>query len=298
MDKGDMTKNKNRRVSFRIYDEVNLFYKKIDEKLVTEPHPVFDNISNTSLSSNTAMDSQLLPDLQFKENETHHVNISASGMAFNCEESLKEGDYLVIKILLASSMAVIVTYGQVVFCTINKISDSQDPYFVGAHFINMEDEYQDLLSKHVAKKRVQQRWVNGFILAAVITVIAAPAMVFSLAVGLLHFLLEVSLHVMHLAFEFLESNLDHLVEHVFETDVHQTQIIVFYIIVPFVLYGLYRLLRAVPSFCRRLKKNQIAFWSRKKAGLLFYWHEQSLLNKIKLIVIGIAVITGYVFFGI
>ena len=40
MDKVGMAKNKNRRVSFRIYDEVNLFYKKIDEKLAdrTEPY--------------------------------------------------------------------------------------------------------------------------------------------------------------------------------------------------------------------------------------------------------------------
>lgn len=315
MGKVNMTKNKNRRGFFRIYDQVNLFYKKIDEKLLTEPHPVFDNILNDfSLPTDiekVSQDLELLsppvlkknlpditmPGLQFNENDTCNVNISASGMAFNCEDALKEGDYLVIKILLVSSMATIVTYCKVVYCKNSHPSDSQYPYFVGAHFINMKDEDRELLSKHVAKKRSQQTWVNGFILAVVITVIAVPDVVFGLVVELLHFLFEHFLEFIHIAFELIESNLDHLVEHLFETDVHQTQVIVFYLIVPFVFYGLYRLCRALPPFCRRCKKNQIIYWSRKKASLLYYWREQSLFDKVKLVVIAVTAITGYVFFG-
>lgn len=314
MDMVDMTKNKNRRVFFRIYDEVHLFYKKIDEKLLTEPHSVFDNILNDySLSTDieiVSQDSELLlpkpekdlthvimPGFQFEENDICDVNISASGMAFNCEDALKEDDYLIIKILLVSSMTVIVTYGKVVYSKNNQSTDSEYPYFVGAHFINMKDEAQELLVKHVAKKRSQQLWVNGLLLAAVIIVIAAPDMVFGLLSHLLHFLLELSLELLHLGFEFIESNLDHLVEHFLETDVHQTQIIVFYIIAPFVLYGFYRLLRAVPTFCRRRKKNQIAYWSRKKASLLYFWREQSLFGKCKLVVIVAAAIAAYISFG-
>ncbi len=314
MGKVNMTKDKNRRVSFRIYDQVNLFYQKIDEKLLTEPYPAFDNLSNDSSSpiniEKASQDSALLssrleknlpdvmmPDLQFEEHAPLDVNISASGMAFTCDDALKEGDHLLIKILLLSNMATIVTDCKVVYCKNSNPYESQHPYLVGAHFINLKDEDRELLNKHVHKKKVQQLVVKGFILAAVVSLITAPDVIFDLLSGLLHFLFVNILHFLHLAFEFVELNLDKLVEHLFETELHQTQVIVFYIIASFVLYGFYRLCRALPPFCRQCKKNQIVYWSRKKASWLFYWREQSLFNKIKLVVIAVAVITGYVFFG-
>lgn len=301
-----MAKNKNRRDFFRIYDEVNLFYQKIDERLLTESHPNFESTDDERASQEAALQLPKLektllgamsPDMQFNDHKTCDVNISASGMAFNCEDALKEGDYLIIKILLVSSMTAVETYGKVVYCKDHHLSDSQNPYFVGAHFINMKDEDRELLIRHVAKKRLQQRWVGGLSLAALITVLVAPGMVFGLLLGLLHFLLELFLHSLHLGFEFIEMNLDHLVEHLFHTDLHQTQVIVFYIIASFVLFAFYRLYRAVPFFYRWVKKKQIAYWSRKKASLLYYWQDQSLFDKCKLAAIGIAAVLCYLFFG-
>ncbi|MCK9394894.1 MAG: PilZ domain-containing protein [Methylobacter sp.] len=191
MDKINMTKPGERRGFFRIDDEVNLFYKKIDEKLVTEPHHLSENVLNScSLSTALAAVSQEsaellhrleknLPDVadylriidtkvellaqaimmqgfQFKENETRNVNISATGMAFNCEEQLKEGDYLEIKMLLVSSMAVIVTYGKVIYCKNSQGNDSRYPYFIGVDFINMKDEDREMLIKYVIKKQLHQ----------------------------------------------------------------------------------------------------------------------------------------------
>jgi hypothetical protein len=191
MDKINKTQAEDRRDFFRIDDEVNLFYKKIDEKLVAEPHHVSDNILNScSLSTALEMASQEsamllhriernLPDVadylriidskvdllaqavmmqgfQFKENDTRNVNISATGIAFNCEEMLKEGDYLEIKMLLVSSMAVIVTYGKVVYCRHHQSTDSKYPHFVGVDFINMKDEDREMLIKYVVKKQLQQ----------------------------------------------------------------------------------------------------------------------------------------------
>jgi hypothetical protein len=313
MDKVNMRKNKNRRDSFRIYDEVNLSYKKIDEKWAADHQPILNNISNDhSFSTDIkreVQDSTLLlpslednlPDSQFKEHESHNVNISASGMAFNCEDTLKEGDILIIKIQLASSMAVIVTYSQVVYCKDiqpdGSPNDSPHPCFIGAHFVNMKDEDRELLAKHVDKKRKLHNWVNGAILAAVIIVLAIPDVVFGLLVEFVHFLFELFLHILHLSFEFIELNLDHLIEHFFETDLHQTQVIVFYVILSFIVYGLYRLWRSVPPFCRRFKQNLFRAYQFKKASVLFFWREQPLFNKIKIVVIGIAAIAGYFFFG-
>ena len=155
-----MTKAEDRRGFFRIDDEVNLSYKKIDEKQLHEPHHISDNILN-SCSLSTALETvsqesamllhrldKILPEVadylrlidtkidllaqaitmqgfQVKENNTRKVNISATGIAFNCEEALKDGDYLEIKILLTSCMRVIVTYGRVVYCQNSPSNDSQ-----------------------------------------------------------------------------------------------------------------------------------------------------------------------------
>jgi len=305
MDKVNMAKNKNRRVFFRIYDEVNLFYKKIDEKSATEL------LNSRSLNNGIQPEGAALPlfkpdnnlpdaimsGVQFNKSETCNINLSAGGLAFNCKDAFNEGDCLVIKILLASSMTVIEAPCEVVYCRSSLANDSDCPYFVGVHFIGMKGEDRALLDEYVDKKRLRRRWVNVAILIAVATVITLPDVVFGLLSEMLHFLFEMLLEFSHLAFEFIESNLDHLVEHLFETDVHQTQIIVFYIIVPFVFYGFYQLWCVVPPFCRRCKQQQIAYWSRKKANLLFYWREQSSLEKLKLIVISVAVIACYIFFG-
>ncbi|WP_333879251.1 PilZ domain-containing protein [Methylobacter sp.] len=186
-----MTKTEDRRGFFRIDDEVTLFYKKIDEKLVNEPHHVSDNILN-SCSLSTALETisqestlllhrldKNLPEvadylrlidakinllaqaimmqgLQVKENDTRNVNMSATGIAFNCEEALNENDYLEIKILLISCMTVIVTYGRVVYCKNSESNDDRYPYFVGVNFIKMKDDDREMLIKYVVKEQLQQ----------------------------------------------------------------------------------------------------------------------------------------------
>ncbi|MCF7965904.1 MAG: PilZ domain-containing protein [Methylobacter tundripaludum] len=308
MDKVGMMKNKNRRAAFRIYDEVNLFYKKIDEQLVTDPYATADEILDIPPSTINVEHrvrgvtllpglKKNVPDWQFKEDGVRNVNISASGIAFNCDDALKEGDYLAIKILLISTMTIIVTCCKVVYCRDSDPNQTHFPYFVGAHFVSMENADRELLVEHVAKHKVRQNIVRGFILGTVVTVIAVPDVAFDLLSGLVHFLFVNILHFLHLAFEFIESSLDHFVEHLFHTDTHQTQIIVFYILVAFVIVGLYWLWRALPPFCRRCKENLFSYCAHKKASLLYYWEELSLLNKIKLVVIGVAAIAAYVSFG-
>lgn len=300
---------KNRRAYFRIYDEVNLSYKKIDEERATNSQPISDNFFNdhsfsTDIEKVPQDSASLSPrpeDLQVNEHESQNVNISAGGIAFYCEDTLEAGDFLVLKIKPASSMAVIMAYSQVVYCKSlqpeDSPNDSPHPCFVGAHFIDMKDEDRGLLIKHVDKKRKQQNWVHGFILAAIITFIAVPDVVLSILLGVSHFLFERIFEFVHIAFEFVELGLDHLVEHLFHTEVHQTQIIVFYIMLSFAFYGLYLLWRIVPPFCRLCKRNLFTAYAFKKAGLLFFWREHSLINKIKIVSVVIAAITCYILFG-
>jgi hypothetical protein len=303
-----MAENKNRRASFRIYDEVSLFYNKIDEELATEPTSEFDNtFNNPVLTSGTERtSSRLLSNLQKRlpgfraqdtEHETLNVNISASGIAFTCEDALQEGDYLLIKILLLSSMAVIMAYCKVIYCKNSNPYENQYPYLVGAQFINMQDSDRELLTTYVDKKRLRQNWVRGLLLAAAVVAISAPDVVFGLLFEVLHFLFEHLLELCHLAFEFVESALDHLIEHFFHTDLQQTQAIVFYILFSVALYAVYAIGKRLPSFYKRCKNRLIGYVSRKKSSLLYYWYEQSMTNKIKLALIGMAVISGYILFG-
>lgn len=306
MIKVDKSKQKNRRVTFRIYDDVKLSYHKIDGKLTTEAQPAFDsgllnfslpiNIENLSQNSDLLFSSP--SDLNDNENDTLNVNISASGIAFTCKDALKQGDLLSIKLLLLSAMAIIEADCRVVYCKNSNPYENQYPYLIGAHFVNMNNEDRQLLIKHLARKKVQQLIVNGVILSIVITVLAMPDMVYQLLLELFHFLFEILLHFLHLGFEFIEYNVDHIIEELFHTDLHQTQVIAFYIIMAGAFAALYLLWQALPPFCQRCKNKQAAFWSRKKASLLYYWGEQPLLNKIKLVVMGIAAITCYVSFAL
>jgi hypothetical protein len=308
MDKVNMVKNTNRRGVFRIYEDANLFYKKIDQNLVVETQPVVHKILDDYqivADLDSVAPNVFLPDLDenwpvntdFRGNSPQHINLSESGIAFTCDDSLKEGDYLAMKIMLKSGIKDILTYAKVVYCKTSQEGGGQFPAFVGAHFVNMKNDDQELIVKYVEKKRLRLRWASGFILAAVLTVLAAPGAIFGLLFEFLHFVLELLLEFCHLGFEFIESNLDHLIEHLFETDLHGTQIIVFYIIFSVAGYGLYRLWRFFPSFCLRIKNNLLACWLRKKASLSYFWREQPLISKIRLVVLCVVIFTGYIFFG-
>jgi c-di-GMP-binding flagellar brake protein YcgR len=98
----------------------------------------------------------MMQGFQFKENDTRNVNISATGMSFNCEEAFKKGDYLEIKMLLISSMVAIVTYAEVVYCKTTLTSDSDYPQHIGIDFIDMKEEDRELLIKYIVKKQLQQ----------------------------------------------------------------------------------------------------------------------------------------------
>lgn len=180
-----------RRRFFRIDDEVNLFYKKIDANMINESSYISDSIlSNCSLSSALQMASQessLLmyrleknyPDIadylklldtkidllaqaitmqggDFKENNTRNANISATGIAFDSEEELQEGEHLEIKMLLVNCMAVIVAYGVVVYCRNHQDTNKPYPYLVGVDYVNMKEQDRELLIKHVVKRQLQQ----------------------------------------------------------------------------------------------------------------------------------------------
>ena len=126
--------------------------------------------------------------------------------------------------------------------------------------------------------------VNLFFFAGLVTLIILPDMVFGLFIELAHIVLE----LVHTIFEFIEVTLDHVVEHFFETDVHQTQVIVFYLILSIAFVGLYYLWNRLPRVYHQSKENLLETWLEQKAFASLYWRDLSLINKIKLAAISTA----------
>lgn len=129
------------------------------------------------------------------------------------------------------------------------------------------------------------------IVAAIVVLL--PDMVFEL----LHSIFEMAMEVGHTLFEILEVSLDTIVEHAFHTDLHQTQIIVFYIIVFIFLFWLRRLWLAWPGFYRRLKEKIASAKAAQKAKLVGYWQGLGGLQKFKIVAIGLMVLIGLFMFS-
>ncbi|WP_031432574.1 hypothetical protein [Methylomarinum vadi] len=100
-----------------------------------------------------------------------------------------------------------------------------------------------------------------------------------LALWLIHTLFE----LLHALFELIEVTLDEIVEHLFHTDRHTTQIIVFYLMWAMVLYPAYRMFR----YCKRRVielKQTIPCWCQDKKELAkSMWQQQSFIKKCKFI---------------
>lgn len=191
MSKLNLTAIDERRRFFRIDDAINLYYKIVDEQDVIAASKMTDDVlSNCSLV--TALDlldqeSRLImfrleknePEIaeylkaldskvnllaqavmrqgnDFSEATVCNTNISASGLAIEIDHSIEVGDYLEIKLLLTSCIAVILVYGKVVYCKKNTEEDAAMPYQVGIDYINLNDQDREILIKHIVKRQMQQ----------------------------------------------------------------------------------------------------------------------------------------------
>lgn len=104
---------------------------------------------------------------------------------------------------------------------------------------------------------------------------------------LLHALLAVG----HIAFEWFELGLEELIEHVFHTTRHQSQIIVFYLLLCLALLGMYWLWRALPRITGYLRAKR----EHCMADMSCYWRECSSLQKAKLVTTCTIGVTGLCF---
>ena len=289
-------KKTNRRLSFRINEEANLFYHKLE----TAPAPA-DLISTqaaaSSMAPNPLMHEQQLPASQSLENDTLHVNISNSGIAFTCQEALNAGDFLRLRILLLSSMTVLQTSCKVVYCKpSNPYENNRYPYTIGAYFINLTPDDKRLLNAHINQTRKRHLIVYSLLSLILIAALAMPAETLHLLLTIGHHLIELFLHATHILIEYIELYLDHLIEHSLHTTQRNTQIIVFYIMLAFGLLvafiGWLIVPRVLSQWFKRLKR----FFSRKKSSFVYYWQHTHLRDKAKLVGFSSLALFSYFYF--
>ena len=135
-----------------------------------------------------------------------------------------------------------------------------------------------------------QRIIKGLIAIGIFIMIIMPGYIFELLIEFFHLFLELFIEFLDICFEWIESTLDHLVEHLFETDLHDTQIIVFYILMTVLAIVLYRLYLFLPKVVKRIYQNILVYFTCQKIRLLIFWEEQSLLGKIKYISLSVGVL--------
>lgn len=102
-----------------------------------------------------------------------------------------------------------------------------------------------------------------------------PDVIFGLLMELLHLLME----LLHVLFEFVEIALDTIIEHTFHTDVHQTQIIVFYTIWALGLGLLYCLKGVVTRYYRRTQAKLLNACLNHKLRFVQYWSTLFVVQK-------------------
>lgn len=279
-------KNNNRRLALRIYEQINLFYQVLP----------YGEPSAAPGAGGDKPPAPQLPASNSIENDTLQANISANGMSFTSQERLQSGDYLQLRILLLSSMTTVNTCGQVVYCKAsNPYEDGRYPHTVGVRFVNLSATDAALLQRHVERRKRQSLAISAVAGSLVLAALAMPDLAWALLIGLLHHLWEIALHLAHLMFEYLELGLDHVVEHLFHTGTHETQVIVFYTIVALAALALYLLGRKLPGVAKRRYQAMLLFASRKKSSCLYFWDQQSGLDKLKIVGISASALTAYLY---
>jgi hypothetical protein len=275
----------NRRRAARIYEHVDLFYQTItapDDFSAASQHQ--DDVASFEQDKEGH-----LPKSSSQENETLNVNISSTGISYTCREELNPGDHILLRILLLSSMTVITVSCEVIYCKpSNPFENNRYPFLIGGRFINIREEDTELLEQHIRRKKIQRYPFQALLVLLTLATIQAPDVILELLVGVTEFIAEFAIESAFILFEIVSMYLDHAIEAIFHTKIHDTQMISFYLMWA-TAAGIVFILS---------KKTFILIKNLKKASLKYYWHEKSLMYKSGIIGGSLAVCFTYVMFFI
>jgi len=176
-----------RRRFFRVEDEIVLVYRSVSPEDVPDPADfpghMADHFSITSTLEFLSQESQaqlrriqrehpevadflqilerkievlaqalVISNNQLVDQPTRKVNLSASGIAFETDQALQEGEMLELKMVVPPALVGIVTFGRVVYCHRNEDGQGQR---VGVDFLSMREQDREFLIRHVVKKQLK-----------------------------------------------------------------------------------------------------------------------------------------------
>ncbi len=103
-------------------------------------------------------------------------------------------------------------------------------------------------------------------------------LMFDFILDLLLELLDIMIELFHLVVEFFEHTLEVLIEQIFHTHPHQSEVVLGNIAIIFFLYLMIRLVRVLPKLLMQKKRNIQAAWLKRKRN----WQALPLEKKIKI----------------
>lgn len=120
-----------------------------------------------------------------------------------------------------------------------------------------------------------------------------------IVLGALHALLEMIIEGAHVLFEIAEVFLDKVIEHTFHTELHTTQIIVFYILIAgifFLLKAIWgKLRRVVPRYIQECKDTFGSTKALYKVQVEDRWQDLMFFQKMKMYAVGVSLVVGLIF---
>lgn len=185
---GDFVEN---RRFFRIADEISMMFKQVDAQYIKDHYDdISEHLESDSLGGELEVLNQecllilgrierisadlaeylkivdqkinLVAQTIIREKNTlakmplRHVNLSASGLECESEETFKKGALLEVELLLPSSLASIVCYARIVYARKSTLEKKRHPYLVGIEFTHIREKDRELIIKHVVKRQMQQ----------------------------------------------------------------------------------------------------------------------------------------------
>ena len=134
--------------------------------------------------------------------------------------------------------------------------------------------------------------VYSLVFIGIVVMVTIPDVVIDLSTEFFHLVFELIFEMADVIFESVETMLDHLVEHLFHTGLHDTQVIVFYILASTLAYPVYRLARIVLRLLFLLLKTiPIEYahyktqWILLRQDVFYYWQKLPFLIKLKWVLI-------------
>jgi hypothetical protein len=129
-----------------------------------------------------------------------------------------------------------------------------------------------------------KNFINGLGIISIILMVTMPDVVIDLITHLVHQFFELVSELLFVCFESLESLLDKIVEDIFDTELRETQLIVFYVMLVSALFPLYLLWLRLVRFYNMLTKSIPIGCLR----FLSYWEDLSLYDKLKLSILSLS----------